>query len=129
MTATANAARGEISITLDGVEAVLRPSRDAIRKIEEATGFGLVRLCTLAGSGDLTLDQCAKVLVPLLRAGARENDIGMKNANESRVGDLVMESELGLLAVLKRIEVVLWLAATGGYDATGEPKTRETAKT
>lgn len=120
--ATANETRGEIGLLLDGVEYVLRPSRTAIVEIEKATGLGLVALANLAGTADMTLETAAKVVTPLIRAGAREDDQGGRHANVDRIGELIFESEGGLFTTLARVHVLLMLAATGGYTAEGEAK-------
>lgn len=118
----ANEIRGEASMMIDGVEALLRPSMEAIRKAEVASGTGLLHLCQLAGSGQMDSLMAAKVITPLLRAGAREGDTGMRNAGVDRIAELILEAPGGLMIALKKLEIVLMMAATGGYTATGEVK-------
>ncbi len=117
-----NKVRGEMEMSLDGQPARLRPSFDAIQKFEGQTGMGLIQLAQAAGNGSMTLGVAAIIVCACVREGASADDTGMKNANPGRVGQLIMEAPGGLLLALKKLEILLFQAATGGFDAAGEPK-------
>lgn len=117
----ANETRGEVALTLDGAEFVLRPSYEAIVEFEAATGRSLIDLAQAAGAGSLSLSDAAAIVTACVKAWGRAT--GNKSAagvNAKRVAELLIEE--GLLLVMKRLEIVLFLAATGGVTASGEVK-------
>jgi hypothetical protein len=119
--ADANATRGEMTITLDQTEFVMRPSYDAIQKMEAQTGSSLLQLAQAAGDGSITTGDAAIVVAECIRAAGEANgDANAAGVNSARIGRLLME--VGMLIVAKRIELLLFLAATGGYTASGEVK-------
>ena len=113
-------ARGEKTLTLEGVKYRLRPSREAIAAIEESTGRGLLKLVHLCSAGDLSTDDYGIVAAHLIRAGASPDDEGTRHVGEKRVADLIYEA--GVLAVKSTLTLVLLNAATGGRTAEGNEK-------
>ena len=119
---TANEVRGEIGLTLGGTPYVLRPSREAIRLFEKQTGRAILQLAEAAGSGGLTIDDAAAIATECIRAAGRaKKDELAAGVNARRIGDLIMEA--GLVIVCKRLELLLFLAGTGGYAPSGEVRT------
>ncbi|MBB5684290.1 GTA-gp10 family protein [Sphingobium boeckii] len=126
---TANALRGEVTLTLDGTEYVLRPSYEATLAVEEQTGKSLLDLAVLADDGALTLRQMAIVTTEYIRAWGRETDVkSIAGVQAERIGELIYDT--GTILVQPRLAIVLARATTGGSTpgeatATGM-KTTET---
>lgn len=118
-----NETRGEMSIELEGVSYVLRPSFGAISAFETQTGMGLVALLNAASDGSMRLGTAVIILTECLKAGLEAAGNPMAgNFNSRRIGELMMGEEGGFLLALKRIELLLMFTATGGYTASGEVK-------
>ena len=119
----ANATRGEVSLELGGVEYVLRPSYEAISAFEAQTNRSLIDLARAAGDGQLKLGEAAVIVTECIKAHGRSiDDKAMAAFNAKRIGELIQEAEGGFLIVIKRLELLLFMAATGGYTASGEVK-------
>lgn len=117
----ANETRGEIGLELGGTDYVLRPSYEAIQSIEKKTGKGIMALARDAARIELTLQETAIIAAECIRAQGRATDDRMLAAvNADRIGELIIETEGGIAGVMGRIMVLLELAATGGYDRSGE---------
>lgn len=116
----ANPARGEFSLKLGSKSYRLRPSFAAMQAIEARTGRSIVALTRAANHADLTLAEIGIVAATLIRAGASEDDLGARNADAERIGELAYEE--GREAVMPRLLVALVAAVTGGVTAAGEPK-------
>lgn len=125
----ANEVRGEISLELGGREFILRPSYQAISAIEAKTGRGLLALAREAGEGNLSLADTAITAVECIKAhGKHSGDDMMANYRAEKIAEMIFDSEGGHAACLGRIAVLLSLAVTGGYTASGELKAaKETA--
>lgn len=120
---TANATRGEVSLTLDGTEYVLRPSYEAISAIETETGCGLFQLAQDASAGTMRLSTAAIVAAHCIRAWGRSSNNAMASGvNPRKIGELILESNGGLLSALLALKLLLTFACTGGYTASGEVK-------
>ena len=123
MTRAANGKRGEVSLTLDGKDYVLRPSFEAILEIEDATGKGLVEIVRAALQQRLTISEIGTVTAALMRAWGREvDDLGAKAASADKVARLIFECDNGAAAVQAAIAQLLTIAAGGGVTASGEVK-------
>lgn len=119
--AEANRERGEIAIELEGVPHVLRPSYEALVAIEAKAGRSIELLAEAAGDGALSLREAAVVVTECVRAqGKAVGDQSLQHYNEDRVGALIAEA--GKLVIVRHLQLLLFLAATGGYVASGEPK-------
>ena len=119
----ANAERGEITLTLDGGEFVLRPSHEAIEAFESAIGKGLIVLAREAVESGLRLGEVAQIVTECVRAwGRATGDRAVQGSNAGRIAELIMESDGGLLQVSRTVATMLALASTGGYTAQGEAK-------
>ena len=59
---TANKTRGEVSLELEGVEYVLRPSYEAISAFEAQTDRSLIDLARAAGDGQLKMSEAAIIV-------------------------------------------------------------------
>ena len=113
--------RGEIDIAFAGETFVLRPTREAIRTFERLTGKSLLQLAEAAGAGSMVTDDMAAVVTECIKAwGKATGNATAQRVNADRIGDLLQE--YGILIAVKRLELMLFLAATGGYTASGEPK-------
>lgn len=121
--ARANATRGEVTLKLEGVDYVLRPTYAAISAFEAETGKGLLRLTREAVNGDLTTEEAAVIATECIKAhGIAIGDDGMARFNARRVRELIAEAEGGFAAALGTIAGVLSGAVTGAYTSTGEVK-------
>ncbi len=120
---TANKTRGEVSLELEGAEYVLRPSYEAISAFETQTNRSLIDLARAAGDGELKLSESAIIVTECIKAHGRAiDDKAMAAFNAARVGELILQADGGLLIAMKRLELLLFMAATGGYTGSGEVK-------
>ena len=118
---SANETRGEITITLEGVDYVMRPSYEAIVAFEASTGRSLIQLAQDASAGALSTTYLAEIIAECIRAWGRAvGDNAVANINAKRVARLLIDE--GVLIALKRVEVLLFMAATGGMTSSGEVK-------
>lgn len=122
MSDVANEVRGEVSLTLDGQEFVLRPSFEAIAAIKKKLGRSIQQLHDDCRNGALDVE-LATIATECIKAhGKAVNDPMIRGVKEERIGELIMESEGGFVIASASIALLLMLAATGGYTAKGEPK-------
>ncbi len=117
--------RGEVTITLEGVEYHLRPSHQAIKAIE-AELRPLVELANAARSSSLTIEEAGFITAEMMKAYGRShpddpNVSSYTGANATRLEELIFEE--GLAKVQIRLAVLLLAAMTGGVTALGELKT------
>jgi hypothetical protein len=122
------AARGEISLTLEGVEYVLRPTFEAIGQIETALGKNLFSLAQAAEQQQLTLAEVGTIAAMCIRAQAQatSNDLHA-NIRPERIAMMIFAEPGGaLVAVRAAIHPLLIGALTGGYTALGEPRPKVT---
>lgn len=122
--AKANEHRGEIDLTLGGKTYVLRPSFQAIAAFEKATGLSLVQLTDAARLGSMSLQGASAVATECINAAAERE---MDKIGAERCAELIYEADGGLFIVQKKLAVMLSLAATGGYSASGVRKSGEAA--
>ena len=117
----ANETRGELSITLEGVEYGLRPSWQAIDAIERQTGKSLHELGAAAETYRLSVGELATIVTECIRAWGRANEQSTIAAfQRDRIAEILIED--GVLAAQARVALVLLLAVTGGVTAQGEVK-------
>lgn len=102
-----NPLRGEVALTLAGRDYTLRPTFNALKRIEAATGKKLVEI--IGGLNGITV--LAIVVAELIRAGADE-DAFAKAATADKVGDLILET--GMLDVARITAEALTGALLGG---------------
>lgn len=122
--------RGEIALTLGGMEMVLRPSYEAINAIEVATGKGLLQLARDALEAKLTLGEASQIACEAICAWGRETgDEQASGATAKRLGALILESEQGFHGVLSTLAAMLSVAVTGGYTSAGKMKPTTMTKT
>jgi len=115
--------RGEIAITLDGVEMVLRPTFEAITAFEASTGKGLMVLAEEAVARRLTLGEVVQIATESIRAwGRATQNRDASGAQSGRIAELILDSPEGFAGALQAVGSMLALAATGGYTAMGEVK-------
>lgn len=67
--AAINRERGEVAITLGGVEYCLRPTFQALAEIESRAGVGLMKLANRFGTADFGIKDLIAVLEPAIEAG------------------------------------------------------------
>lgn len=115
--------RGELTLTLDGAEMVLRPSYEAIEAFENGTGRSLNELALLAAERKLKLSEASIIVCECVRAwGRATNNRNWAGANSRRIAELILEADGGVTMVTPIVAGVLALAATGKYTAQGELK-------
>lgn len=115
--------RGHISIPLDGAEYILRPSFEAIKRIEEVTRKNHEELANLAVQQRLSYSDLALICVEMMKAHAKANpDDPLKSsylgAKPEKLERLIFEAGKPKIGV--RVAVVLTAALSGGYTAEGE---------
>lgn len=116
-----NVERGEIAIDLDGTPHVLRPSFEAVIAIERATGRSLEQLAAQAGASALSIDDAAIVTTECIRAhGRATSDKLLVNYQPEQVAACIVAA--GKMLIVRRLELLLYMAITGGYDAQGNLK-------
>lgn len=119
----ANVDRGEVSLHLDGVEMVMRPTQEAILAFEGATGKGLPQLATQGVAGTLTLGEMAQIAAECIRAwGRATNNQGFAGSTAANVAGLILEAPGGMRAAMEPIGGMLAMAYTGEYTAAGKLK-------
>jgi hypothetical protein len=119
----ANETRGELAITLGGEELALRPSWQAIDRFERGTGKSVVQLAGEASVGALHSGNAAIILAECIREAKRAaGDALAENYRTETIHKLMIEEPGGYLMTLKRLELLLIKAATGGYTGAGEAK-------
>lgn len=117
--------QGEITVPLEGIEYVLRPSYAAIMAIERQTGRSLFDLAGEATSGRMTIADMGVICAEMMHAYGREDPecemaSTYKGAKPERIASLIYET--GGPRVSARIAVLLMGALTGGYTASGKIK-------
>lgn len=121
-----NAERGELTLSLEGVDYGLRPSFDAIVEFEEATGKSLTELVLAADSGKLRLPDLGAISCACIRAWARETgQKSLEHVSAKKLGSLIYQEPGGVMLVQKRLALILFQAMTGGFTAEGNPKPGE----
>lgn len=121
----ANAERGEVMVELDGVDHVLRPSFEAQVAIERQCGRSIELLAQAAGEGSMSIEEAAIVVTECVKAyGKATGEASLTGYTATRVGECIIET--GKLGIVKRLELLLYLAANGGYRASGEVRTLPT---
>ena len=121
--------RGHISIPLEGAEYVLRPSFEAIKRIEELTRKNHEELANLAVQQRLSYSELAVICVEMMKAHAKAcPDDPLKSsylgAKPEKLERMIYEAGKPKIGV--RVAVVLTAALSGGYTASGEVVVAET---
>lgn len=118
--ATPVAERGELSVRLEDVDYVLRPSFGAIGAIETATGRSTFQLWGDALTQAMPLAHAAIVVTECCNAA------GQKFAAK-RIAELIYGADGGLNVVIRGVVApLLELAVTGRYLPSGELKPKTT---
>lgn len=119
------AARGEISLTLEGVPYILRPTFEAIAAIETETGQPLFDLAKAAEQCRLTLPEAGIIAAHCIRAQAQTpggNPLHAGVQPDSIARRIYGEDGGLLLATRVSLHPLLYNALTGGFTALGERK-------
>lgn len=111
---------GEHSLSLAGVEYLLRPSHAAIVAIEQGTGASLLQLVRDGNVGALTQQDLGIIAQELIRAGAVEDDTATKHVQAATLEKLIYAE--GTAKATIALALCLSDAASGGRTATGEAK-------
>ena len=83
--------RGEMSLILDGMEMVMRPTFEAIEAFELKTGKGLLQLARESLAASLTVGECAQIATECIRAWGREvDDENASGANAKKIAALII---------------------------------------
>ena len=130
--AVANLVRGEVSITLEGVRYLLRPSFEAAAQIESASGKSIHELTEAAEAWKLTLTQAGLIVAMAMRAAARAGDIegNLQQVRPERIAELIFSEPGGLHVQLKLvIAPMLRGMIFGAYTALGKVRAAETTGT
>jgi hypothetical protein len=122
--------RGELSLTLDGVDMIMRPTYEAIEAFEAATDKGILQLAHESLNRKLKLGEIAQIACECIRAWGREvENKDAAGANPKRIGNLILDAPGGVLEAAKTVGAMLSLASTGNYTAMGEVKAGTTMTT
>ena len=123
----ANVERGEIVLNL-GDEYVMRPSYEAIAAFEDALGKGLFDIASDAINHRLRLNETAVIATECIKAWGRATGApaSMQAFNPKKIAGLILESDGGYKVALEQVAMMLAMACTGGYTATGEVKAATT---
>lgn len=68
----ANPMKGQIKLKLGDKEYNARLTIDAIMQIEDAVGFGIIKLATKMADADITMSHVVTVLLHALRGGGKD---------------------------------------------------------
>ena len=79
-----NEHRGEVTLTLGGTDYVLRPTFDAVEKIERTTGLGLVSLVMRFARMEFSLSDIKAVLSHSIKAAGQKVP--------DNIGDMIMDA-------------------------------------
>lgn len=117
--------RGEISIPLEGREFILRPSFDAVKRIERLTGKNHEHLAQQAIQQNLTYEDMGIICAEMMKeyGNANPNDpqvTSYKGAKAEKLEKLIFEAGKPKIGV--RLAVILTAALSGGYTSEGEVK-------
>lgn len=123
-----NEERGEFEIELGGATYGMRPSFEAISAFEKATGRSLLQLASDAERQALSIEACAAIVTECVKAwGASEKHPSAGAFSAKKIGPLLMGGPGGILFIQGRLQLMLFMAATGGVDAKGGVKAQATA--
>ncbi|QUT08432.1 hypothetical protein KFK14_17680 [Sphingobium phenoxybenzoativorans] len=120
----ANALRGEFDLVLEGEAYTLRPSYEAIIAFERGTGKTLLELARASDALAISLEESSVVVTECIRAYGRETQSSLQAVQLQRITEMVYEA--GLVEVVARLGVILWMAVSGGCAASGKAKTTGT---
>ena len=116
-----NEHRAEVEITFSGKQMIMRPTFDAIARIEAGTGKGILELAKRYDRGDVSITDTAIILTEGLRAGSEAG-----GANYQAVGkQLVREGLPKFIAPVGRF----LLLCLGGPAEDENPTTETTTET
>jgi len=121
-------ARGEFDIELGGETYGMRPSHEAIEAFERGINMSKVEAADAAGRASLKSWETAIIVTECIRAWGRA--VGHDEAplfKAPRVQELLAAENT--LVLLKRLELMLYLAVTGGLTPSGEMKAPPKTKT
>ena len=110
---TTNPIKAEKQLRFGQTSYKARMSVDTSLRIEESTGFSILKVGQKLSTGDLTLLETINILTLSIRAGG--NDI-----NENTVKGLV--SEIGLVESIKQVGELLALALNVDTQSTSNEK-------
>lgn len=120
-----------MKITLEGVTYEMRPSHDAIDDFEIATDSSLQDLARDAATGAMKTRTAAIIVTRCMqewgRSGGATPSKEQRTAlgvNVDRVRALLVEE--GMLLIVARLKLMLWLAVSGGLTSAGEAKAMPT---
>jgi hypothetical protein len=116
---TENEHRGEVEITFAGKPMVMRPTFDAMTRIERATGMTLMSLMRRYASQDWGMYETAVIICEGLRAGSEGKD----GPDVKRVGDQLMLA--GMTDYVAPIVEFVSQALGGTSEGNGKAATRK----
>ena len=102
-----NPNRGELEIVLGEKKYKAKVTLDAVMRIEQSCGMGIVKIAQALSEGNLTTSQMVAILTPVIRGGG--NDINEKEVGQSLWG-------AGLVSGMKSIGEVLAAVLSSGQD-------------
>lgn len=123
-TPPANEPREPVTLTLEGVPYILRPTYDAILAIEAATGKSAFQIARDAADTSLSVTDAGIVSTELIAVeGRASGDKAVASVGRARISQMVLSE--GLIAAQMRLAIVMTGAVTGVYTATGDMKERD----
>lgn len=106
-----NPKRGELEIVLGEKKYKAKVTLDAVIRIEQSCGMGVVKIAQALSEGELTTSQMVAILTPPIRGGG--NDINEKEVGQSLWG-------AGLAEGMKAIGEILATILSSGDDEGNE---------
>lgn len=100
-----NTPRGDIAITLDKQDYLIRPTFQALCEIEAATGKPILSLAEIMADGKITLTEMAAIIEAGIKAGS------YVSVNKEVIGKEMLK--MGITGVLAVISNFLHIALTG----------------
>ena len=113
-----NPKRGELEIVLGEKKYKGKVTLDAVMRIEQSCGMGIVKIAQALSEGNLTTSQMVAILTPVIRGGG--NDINEKEVGQSLWG-------AGLVGGMKSIGEILAAVLSSGEDEEADEGNGEQA--
>ena len=109
----ANPERGEVEITLDGKTYPMRPSFEAMQRIEHQTGRQLMRMVMDFRDHGLSLTECSVIVAEGIKAAGRDRDDKlMQSVKTDKIGEMIYEN--GIMEAVPACMEFLMNALNGG---------------
>jgi hypothetical protein len=117
-------AQGEVTLSLHGVDYLLRPSFEAIADIERELSRGILEVARQAEAGTLTLGDAGVIAAACMRAQARHaGTVAPDNIRPDSIAKRIYGEKGGLLLAMRACIYPLMAGAVlGRYTPAGEAR-------